>query len=198
MHLPSKQIIIAVAIALIVLIFFVTRTKRSNFVDLPTTDVTASGVAFRAYQTAAKTVYDYYETWRLAPGGVAIAGYSTRTGVCDPTVAACVAITTDRATDLGRVIAWYVGVRAPGLYDSSPINCPRDVTAPSDAPSVYGLRVVMPSAPLTASGTASAANKGYTLNFDAPPAPGTCPPTVTASTNYLVYNGASSTPGASA
>lgn len=202
MHLPSKHVIIAVAIAVIILVFFVTRTKRSNFKDLPTTDTSASAVAFRTYQAAAKTVYDYFETYKLAPGGTAIAGYNTRTGACDPANAACVAITTDRSTDLGKVIAWYVATRAPGLYDSSPINCPRDPTAPADAPSVLGLRVVMPTTPLTATGTASAANKGYTLNFEPPPTviPGQCiAGTTTTSTNYWVYNpmnGGSGVPGA--
>jgi hypothetical protein len=200
MHLPSKQIIIAVAIAVIILIFFVTRTKRSNFKDLPTTDTTAAGNAFRTYQTAAKTVYDYFETYKLAPGGTAIAGYNTRTGQCDPANAACVAITTDRSTDMGKVIAWYVATRAPGLYDSSPINCPRDPTAPADAPSVLGLRVTMPATPLTASGTASASNKGYILNFETPPTviPGQCTTATTTSTNYWVYNpmnGGSGVPG---
>lgn len=189
MHLPSKQIIIAVAIAVIILIFFVTKTKRSNYEDLPTTDTSAAGNAFRTYQAAAKTVYDYFEAYKLAPGGTAITGYNTRTGVCDPTNAACVAITTDRSTDLGKVIAWYVATRAPGLYDSSPINCPRDPTAPADAPSVLGLRVTMPATPLTASGTASASNKGYILNFTPPPAPGTCPAGTTAAQAYIVYTG---------
>jgi len=190
MYLSPKQVIIAVSVfAVIVLLFFVMRTKRSNFEDLPTTDTTTAGTAFRTYQAAAKTVYDYYETYRLAPGGTAIAGYSTRTGQCDPANAACVTITTDRSTDLGKVIAWYVATRAPGLYDSSPINCPRDPTAPTDAPSVLGLRVTMPATPLTASGTASASDKGYTLNFTPPPAPGACPETATAATAHITYTG---------
>jgi cell division septation protein DedD len=189
MHLPSKQIIIAVAIAVIILLFFVTRTKRSNFEDLPTTDTTAAGTAFRTYQAAAKTVYDYFETYRLVPSGVAIEGYSARTGQCDATNTACVAITTLRSDDLAKVIAWYVATRAPGLYDSSPINCPRDPTAPADAPSVLGLRVTMPATPLTASGTASATNKGYTLNFTPPAAPGVCPAGTTAAQAYIVYTG---------
>lgn len=190
LNIPSKQIIIAVAIVvIIILFFFVTRTRRSNFEDLPTTDTTAAGTAFRTYQTAAKTVYDYFETYRLVPGGVAIAGYSARTGQCDATNTACVAITTLRSEDLAKVIAWYVATRAPGLYDSSPINCPRDVTAPSDAPSVLGLRVTMPATPLTASGTASATNKGYTLNFTPPPPPGACPANATAATAYIIYTG---------
>jgi hypothetical protein len=189
MNLPSKQIIIAVAIALIVLVFFVMKSKRSNFEDLPASDTTAAGNAFKAYQAAAKTVYDYFETQRLAPSGVAIAGYNTRTGQCDPTNTACVAITTERSADLAKVIAWYVATRAPGLYDSSPINCPRDPTAPADAPSVLGLRVTMPATPLTESGTASSTNKGYTLNFTPPPAPGACPATATAATAYITYTG---------
>jgi hypothetical protein len=189
MHLPSKQIIIAVAIAVIILIFFVTRTKRSNYEDLPTSDTSAAGNAFRTYQAAAKTVYDYFETYRLAPGGTAIAGYNTRSGKCDPGNQACLDITSERSTDMGKVIAWYVAARAPGLYDSSPINCPRDPTAPADAPSVHGLRVTMPSTPLTASGTASATNRGYTLNFTPPPEPGTCPDGTTAAQAYIVYTG---------
>jgi hypothetical protein len=189
MNFPSNQIIVAVVIAVIILIFFVTRTKRSNFEDLPTSDTTSAGNAFRTYQAAAKTVYDYFETQRLAPSGVAIAGYNTRTGQCDATNTACVAITTERSNDLAKVIAWYVATRAPGLYDSSPINCPRDPTAPTDAPSVLGLRVTMPATPLTASGTASASNKGYTLNFTPPPAPGACPATATAATAYITYTG---------
>ena len=190
MYLSSKQVIIAVSvIAVIVFVFFVMRSKRSNFEDLPTSDTSAAGNAFSTYQAAAKTVYDYFEAQRLAPGGVAIAGYNTRTGQCDPANAACVSITTERSADLANVIAWYVATRAPGLYDSSPINCPRDPTSPADAPSVLGLRVTMPATPLTASGTASATNKGYTINFTPPSSPGACPATATAATAYITYTG---------
>ena len=187
--MTRRRMIIAGVVILALVILFVLKSRRSNFEDLPTSDTSAAAVAFRTYQPAAKTVYDYFEGYRLAPGGVAIAGYNTRTGQCDPTNAACVAITTERSTDLSKVIAWYVATRAPGLYDSSPINCPRDPTAPSDAPSVLGLRVTMPAAPLTTSGTASSTNKGYTLNFTPPSTPGACPANATPTTAYITYTG---------
>jgi hypothetical protein len=193
MHLPTvtrKQLIIASVIVISIVLLFLMRSRRSNYVDLPATDTSAAGVAFATYQTAAKTVYDYFDTWRLAPGGTAIAGYNKNTGKCDPANTACVAITDLRAADLAKVIAWYVGVRAPGLYDSSPINCPRNAALSADAPSVLGMTVTMPAAPLTASGTASATNKGYVLNFTTPPAPGDCPATATAATAVIQYTGA--------
>ncbi len=200
MAFSPKQIMIAIVVVLVVLFFFV-RSKKSNFEDVPTSDTSATGTLFRAYQSAAKTVYNYYEQYKLAPGGTlsgdtytggtAIAGYNTRSGKCDPTNAACVAITDARAQDLTNVISWYVASRATGIYDSSPINCPRDTTAPADAPSIKGLRVTMPAAPLTMNGqTASATVKPYTINFIPPP--GTqvsCDGVTTADQAYVTYTG---------
>lgn len=192
MNLSRKQMVIAAVVILAVILFFFVRSKKSNFEDLPITDTSAAGNAFRTYQTAAKTVYDYFEQNRLAPGGTAIAGYSTRTGKCDPNVQACVAIETERTKDLSNVIAWYVATRATGIYDSSPINCPPQATSTLDAPSVKGIRVTMPSAPITANGqTASATVKPYTIKFVPPTAPASdsCKTETSAANAYIPYNG---------
>lgn len=196
-----KQIVIAVVLVALIVLFIFTRTKKSNFEDVPTSDTSPTGTTFRTYQTAAKAVYDYFEQYRLAPGGTVtnsvysggtpIAGYNPRTGKCDTTVATCVAIEAERTKDLSNVISWYVATRATGIYDSSPINCPRDPTAPSDAPSVKGLRVTMPAAPTTSSGqTASATVKPYTIAFVPPPTtPASCEGVTTAAQAYVTYTG---------